>query len=58
MTPSGGLKGVWGVLEWVKLAWRWLWRPKLDLLGMPGENKGIFGFNLIWMFGEWALNVH
>jgi hypothetical protein len=30
---------------------RYLTRPKLDILNMPGENKGIFGFNLIWQFG-------
>jgi len=50
MTPTGGLKGLSGLLEWAKLGWRYLWRPKLDLLAMPSENKAVFGFNLIWMF--------
>ena len=34
-------------LQWVRLAWKWLWRPKLDLLEMPGQNKTVSGFNLI-----------
>ncbi|KAK3246788.1 hypothetical protein CYMTET_43694 [Cymbomonas tetramitiformis] len=49
MTPTGGLSGVSGLLNWVRLAWQWIWRPRLDLLNMPPENKAVFGFNLIWM---------
>ena len=36
--------------NWLKLAWQWLQRPKLDLLSLPGTNKSVAGFNLIWMF--------
>jgi hypothetical protein len=25
--------------NWLRLAWQWLKRPKLDLLKLPGENK-------------------
>mmetsp|Transcript_32986 Transcript_32986/g.39932 ORF Transcript_32986/g.39932 Transcript_32986/m.39932 type:complete len:479 (+) Transcript_32986:86-1522(+) len=50
MTPQGGLKGMQALGAWIKLAWQWLFRPKLDLLSMPGSNKAVFGFNLIWMF--------
>eukprot|EP00200_Dunaliella_tertiolecta_P002356 CAMPEP_0202337316 /NCGR_PEP_ID=MMETSP1126-20121109/40_1 /ASSEMBLY_ACC=CAM_ASM_000457 /TAXON_ID=3047 /ORGANISM="Dunaliella tertiolecta, Strain CCMP1320" /LENGTH=389 /DNA_ID=CAMNT_0048927469 /DNA_START=212 /DNA_END=1381 /DNA_ORIENTATION=- len=28
----------------------YLTRPKLDLLKLPGENKGVLGFNLIWLY--------
>ena len=51
MTPSGGLSGISGIIEWIKLATRYLSRPMVDPLALPGDNKAIFGFNLIWMFG-------
>lgn len=35
---------LWGL---VQLAWGWVNRPKLDVLNMPGDNKGVVGFNLI-----------
>mmetsp|Transcript_21748 Transcript_21748/g.53244 ORF Transcript_21748/g.53244 Transcript_21748/m.53244 type:complete len:138 (+) Transcript_21748:985-1398(+) len=37
-------------IEWPKLVWRYLRRTKIDPLSLPSENKGIIGFNLIWMF--------
>lgn len=40
-------KSLWGML---KLGWGWLRRPKLDVLNMPGDNKGVTGFNLIWLY--------
>ena len=49
MTPSGDSIGVIG---WIKLAWKFLIRRKVDPLSLPGENKGILGFNLIWQFDK------
>eukprot|EP00873_Tetraselmis_striata_P029862 jgi/Tetstr1/450126/TSEL_037168.t1 len=43
-TPPGDGVG------WLSLAWKWLWRPRLDPMTMIGENRAVFGFNLIWMF--------
>lgn len=60
LTPKPGLRvslnpvslltaprSLWGLL---KLGWGWFWRPKLDVLNMPGDNKGVLGFNLIWLY--------
>lgn len=60
LTPKPGLKltfnpaallaapaSLWGL---VKLVWGWLKRPKLDVINMPGDNKGVIGFNLIWLY--------
>lgn len=49
MTPRGDYVGVFG---WIKLAWKFLKRKKVDPLSLPGENKGILGFNLIWQFDK------
>lgn len=35
---------------WLKLAWQYLRRPRLDPLTMIGENRSVMGFNLIHMF--------
>mmetsp|Transcript_18902 Transcript_18902/g.60395 ORF Transcript_18902/g.60395 Transcript_18902/m.60395 type:complete len:400 (-) Transcript_18902:457-1656(-) len=44
MTPQADRLG-W--LEWIKLAWQWLWRPKVDLLELPSLNRSVMAFNLI-----------
>lgn len=49
LTPQGDSIGVIG---WIKLAWKFLRRKKVDPLMLPGENKGILGFNLIWQFDK------
>mmetsp|Transcript_61896 Transcript_61896/g.195593 ORF Transcript_61896/g.195593 Transcript_61896/m.195593 type:complete len:157 (+) Transcript_61896:37-507(+) len=46
MTPSGDR------VNWLKLAWKYLWRPRLDPLDMMGENKSLLAFNLVWMFDK------
>ena len=51
LTPSGDSIGAFG---WIKLAWKFLRRKKVDPLNLPGENKGILGFNLIWQFDKAA----
>ncbi len=38
--------------NYVRLAWRYLRRPRLDPLGMISENKSIMGFNLIWLWDQ------
>lgn len=44
MTPKGDRVG------WLRLAWQYLQRPKVDVLSLPGANKAVMGFNLIYLF--------
>lgn len=50
LTPAGDL----GVLGWIQLAWKYLRRSFVDPTNLPGENKSVMGFNLIWMFDKIA----
>lgn len=34
----------------LRLAWRWLRRPKVDPLAMISANRAVMGFNLIWLW--------
>ena len=36
--------------NWPRLAWLYLTRPKIDPQKMIENNKGILGFNLIWLY--------
>lgn len=36
--------------NWPRLAWLYLTRPKIDPQKMIETNKGILGFNLIWLY--------
>jgi NADPH:quinone reductase-like Zn-dependent oxidoreductase len=36
----------------LRLAWRWLTRPRVDPLAMVSDNRAVLGFNLIWLWGE------
>lgn len=36
--------------NWPRLAWLYLTRPKIDPQKMIESNKGILGFNLIWLY--------
>lgn len=38
--------------DYVRLAWSYLRRPRLDPLSMISDNKSIMGFNLIWLWDE------
>ncbi|KAF6250687.1 hypothetical protein COO60DRAFT_1465043 [Scenedesmus sp. NREL 46B-D3] len=38
------------LLGLLQLLWGWLQRPRLDVISMPGDNKGVVGFNLIWLY--------
>ena len=51
MTPRSGVKW-YNVFNCGKLIWKFLTRPKIDAMELPGENKTIAGFNLIWMFDK------
>lgn len=56
LTPSGTLsilKG--GLANLVKLGFRFLNRPKLDLLSNIGQNKTVSGFNLFYLFDNHEL---
>ncbi|WP_051049905.1 alcohol dehydrogenase catalytic domain-containing protein [Nafulsella turpanensis] len=35
-----------------KLLWKYLKRPKIDPLRLPGENKSLMGFNLIYLYEQ------
>ena len=53
LTPAGDLRwyNVWG---WIKLGWKYARRDFVDPTSLPGENKSVMGFNLIWMFDKVA----
>lgn len=34
----------------LRLAWRWLRRPRVDPLAMISDNRAVLGFNLIWLW--------
>jgi NADPH:quinone reductase-like Zn-dependent oxidoreductase len=38
--------------NWVKLFWKYLWRPKVDPLRLPSQNKSLMGFNLIFLYEQ------
>lgn len=35
-----------------KLVFNYSRRPKLDVIKMPGDNKSVMGFNLIWLYSR------
>lgn len=39
----------------LRLVWKYLWRPKIDPQGLIQSNKGILGFNLIWLYEKATL---
>lgn len=53
MTPASNLS--WNPLAWLRLAWQYVTRPRLDPLEMVPENRAVFGFNLIWMYDQTEL---
>jgi alcohol dehydrogenase len=36
--------------NWPRLAWQYLRRPRLDPMRLIDRNRGVLGFNLIWLF--------
>ncbi len=36
--------------NWLKLGWKYITRPRIDPQGMIESNKGLLGFNLIWLY--------
>ena len=52
LEKTWGLLAPWNLLAAVKLLLGWLNRPKLDVIAMPGHNKGVVGFNLIWLYDQ------
>ena len=50
LTPAGDLG--WNVFGWLKLGWKYVNRPTVDPTNLPGDNKSVMGFNLIWMFDK------
>ncbi|WGL15212.1 zinc-binding dehydrogenase [Microbulbifer bruguierae] len=41
--------------NWSKAAWRYMKRPRYDVLDMISSNKSVLAFNLIWLWHEQAL---
>eukprot|EP00775_Hariotina_reticulata_P012082 gene12082-12222_t len=52
LNPFSLLAAPASLLGVLKLVWSWLQRPRLDVLSMPGDNKGVVGFNLIWLYDK------
>jgi alcohol dehydrogenase len=44
LMPAGARPG------WLRLGSRWLRRPRVDPLALVAANRGVVGFNLIWMW--------
>jgi alcohol dehydrogenase len=38
--------------NWLRLAWQYAFRPRLDPLQMISENRSVMGFNLIWLWND------
>ena len=38
--------------DWLRLAARWLRRPRVDPLAMISRNRALLAFNLIWLWSE------
>ncbi|MBK1716659.1 zinc-binding dehydrogenase [Thiocystis violacea] len=36
--------------NWMRLAWQYLRRPRLDPMKLIDQNRSVLGFNLIWLF--------
>ncbi|KAG9296399.1 hypothetical protein G9A89_014991 [Geosiphon pyriformis] len=49
-TPTGNLHPFWNIFSWIKLAWAYIWRQKVDAFELITSNKAILGFNLIHLF--------
>jgi NADPH:quinone reductase-like Zn-dependent oxidoreductase len=48
MLPKKG--GRLTVMQWCRMAWRWLWSPTFDPFKMVPANKSVMAFNLSWLF--------
>ncbi|CAG8742511.1 2147_t:CDS:2 [Cetraspora pellucida] len=58
-TPTGNLHPVWNVIQWIKLGWKYIWRPKIDPMQIVKDNKSLSGFNLIHLYEreEWLNQI-
>lgn len=60
LTPAPGANLTWNLASLspanlahvAKLAWRWIRRPWVDVIALPGDNKAVMGFNLIWLYDK------
>ena len=41
-----------GIIDWVRIAWKWLRSPTFDPMAMTTQNKSVMGFNLSFMFNR------
>ncbi|NQD38517.1 zinc-binding dehydrogenase [Permianibacter sp. IMCC34836] len=41
--------------NWLKIAWKYLTRPRYDALAMISDNKSVLAFNLIWLWQHQSL---
>eukprot|EP00177_Eucheuma_denticulatum_P004816 GFKZ01008746.1.p1 GENE.GFKZ01008746.1~~GFKZ01008746.1.p1 ORF type:complete len:392 (-),score=42.46 GFKZ01008746.1:630-1778(-) len=54
MMPSGSIS-LWRLSGWcnlIRLAWKWVWRPRLDLVNAINQNKTVSAFNVGSLFAE------
>ncbi|CAG8706516.1 4081_t:CDS:2, partial [Gigaspora rosea] len=49
-TPTGNLHPIWNIIHWIKLGWKYIWRPTIDPMQIVKDNKTISGFNLIHLY--------
>ncbi|SRR6266498_1607575 len=40
-TPTGNLHPIWNIWEWLKLGWKYIWRPKIDPMEIVKNNKSV-----------------
>ncbi|CAG8510968.1 596_t:CDS:2, partial [Dentiscutata heterogama] len=49
-TPTGNLHPIFDIIQWIKLGWKYIWRPKIDPMQLTQDNKTVAGFNLIHLY--------
>ncbi|XDD50512.1 medium chain dehydrogenase/reductase family protein [Leptospira sp. WS92.C1] len=49
---AADLMGGSSSVNWPRLAYKYLSRPKLDPMAMVSDNKAVMGFNLIWLYDK------
>ncbi|PJZ68096.1 zinc-binding dehydrogenase [Leptospira perolatii] len=46
-------------INWLSVIWRYLTRPKVDVMEIISSNKAVLGFNLIWLYEKVdELSIH
>ncbi|CAG8744346.1 14712_t:CDS:2, partial [Racocetra fulgida] len=40
-TPTGNLHPIWNIIQWIKLGWKYIWRPTIDPMKIVQDNKSV-----------------